>query len=242
MKLHKRLLLVGAGAALALGTLTACGSESPPPSAETTTGAATATAAPDAMPESATYIAEMESEGDYGKMYLAINVEGENVAAYACNNTDDGAWFFGTQNDGVMDLTSDYEDNLSATLDGSDLVGALTLNLPDSQPMKFKATPEAAPAGIYTATEGDGRAGWVVMGDGRIYGLYQPNSRRDRELIRKIQSQQQDYQAQVRQARLDLQKKQAPALDLDTRTAKINGKTVKATEVTANQKSLAGTN
>lgn len=245
MKIHKRLLLLGAGAALALGTLTACGGDSPQPSTETTTGAAatTTTTAP-AMPESATYIAELEGQDeDYDdKIYLAINVEGENVVAYACNNVDDAAWFFGTQRDGAIDLTSEWQDNLTAQLDGTNLVGALTMNLPDAKPMSFTASPEPEPAGMYTATEGDARASWVVMDDGRIYGVMQPNSRRDRELIKKIQADQQNFQTQVRQARIDLQKQQAPALNMTNRTSNINGRTVKATQVDANMRSLPDSN
>ena len=33
-------------------------------------------------------------------MTIGISVDGDQIAAYACNGTDDEAWFFGNQTDG----------------------------------------------------------------------------------------------------------------------------------------------
>ncbi len=37
---------------------------------------------------------------DGKKMTIGISVDGADIAAYACNGTDDEAWFFGNQTDG----------------------------------------------------------------------------------------------------------------------------------------------
>ena len=127
MTIRIRLIVLGAGAALALG-LAACGGQTPQPDAETTTGA-TATAAV-AMPQTATYMAEMPDMDTNGTIHLAINVEGEDVVAYECNGEDESAWFFGTQKDGAMELTSLYQDTVAAQFDGTNLIGTLTINEP----------------------------------------------------------------------------------------------------------------
>jgi hypothetical protein len=240
MKISTRLLLFGAGAALMLGTLTACGGGAEQPSAPTTTQAAPTTTAA-AMPESATFTAEMPVEG-HPMMSLAVEVAGDNVVAYACNGTDDAAYFWGTQKNGVMELTSPYQDKITATFDGTDLTGSLTMNEPDAKPMNFRAARATGPAGIYTATMGDARASWVVMSDDRMYGVMQPNSRRDRELIDKINAQQQQFKDQVRQARVELQMQQAPSMSMGSMTTDMDGKTARVVRVTPDMMSLPTTN
>ncbi len=37
-------------------------------------------------------------------MTIGISVDGASTAAYACNGTDDEAWFFGNQTDGKIDI------------------------------------------------------------------------------------------------------------------------------------------
>ena len=127
-----RALVVGAGAAVALGMLTA----------------PTGTAAP--MPPSATYIADVP-ENDGATMTMAVTVDGEKVVAYATNGTNDEAYFFGTQKDGQMDLMSMYGDNLKASFDGATLNGEVTMNQTDAKPLNFAASSVVAPAGLYTA-------------------------------------------------------------------------------------------
>ena len=43
---------------------------------------------------------------DGKKMTIGISVDGSEIAAYACNGTDDEAWFFGKQADGQIDVKS----------------------------------------------------------------------------------------------------------------------------------------
>ena len=46
-------------------------------------------------------------------MVIGIAVDGDQIAAYACNGTDDEAWFFGNQKDGKIDITSKFKDTLN---------------------------------------------------------------------------------------------------------------------------------
>ena len=66
---------------------------------------ATTTATESAFPQSARYVADMKA-ADGKTMTIGISVDGTEVAAYACNGTDDEAWFFGNQTDGKIDLKS----------------------------------------------------------------------------------------------------------------------------------------
>ena len=92
----------------ALGTLSACSggtsTEATTTAEATATTPVSATAAP--FPQSAKYIADMKA-ADGKTMTIGIAVDGTEVAAYACNGTDDEAWFFGNQ----ADACEDDEDN-----------------------------------------------------------------------------------------------------------------------------------
>ncbi len=238
MKMCIRALLVGVVALLTLGVFTACSSSSTD-EAGTTTAAPTATAAPttsaeasgsadEAMPQKATFIAEMP-EQDGHAMGMAITVEGDQVAAYACNGTDDEAWFFGTQEGGVMNLTSKFGDTMTATYNGTELAGTLTMN---DQPHSFGAKLATEPAGLYTAAENGERATWIVMPDGNVMGVQNRHFDNDDQALRQAFEQQQDFQGKVRQMRLDRQLEQAPAMNMSTMEADMGGTTVRATMVT----------
>jgi hypothetical protein len=118
MKKHIRILLLGVIALLALGTLPACSSGTSTQetkASETSTSAAPATPAP--FPQSAKYIADTKSP-DGKPMVIGIAVDGTDIAAYACNGTDDEAWFFGDQKEGKINITSRFKDTLSAEFNG----------------------------------------------------------------------------------------------------------------------------
>lgn len=160
---HTRTLLLGVTAIFALGTLSACsGGES---STETTTSAPAPTSA-QAFPPSAKYIADMEKDGR--PMTIGIAVDGDRVAAYACNGTDDEAWFFGDQTDGTIDLTSKFRDTLDASFEGGDVEGDLTM---DGVTYTFTAAEVPAPAGMYTAALGGVRESWVLRPNGSAVGV-----------------------------------------------------------------------
>ena len=89
MRKHTRSLLVGISAFAALGTLSGCSGGS---STETTSPAepAPATSTEAQFPASARYMADMTS-ADGRTMTIGISVDGAEIAAYACNGTDDEA-------------------------------------------------------------------------------------------------------------------------------------------------------
>lgn len=149
MRTPTRTLLVGAAAALAL---TACSN-----STDTATSSSPS-AAETSFPQSAKYIADMPA-ADGTTMTVGIAVDGDQVAAYACNGVDDEAWFFGDQSDGQIDITGKFRDILSASVDGAEVVGDLTMN---GVAYRFTAAPVPAPAGMYTGEAGGARATWVV--------------------------------------------------------------------------------
>src|SRR5262249_21729245 len=128
MTKHLRILLVGVSALLALGTLSACSGGKTTEATNTSEAITTppsATAKP--FPQSARYMADMK-EADGKTLTIGISVDGDSIAAYACNGTDDEAWFFGNQADGKLDVKSRFRDNLKAEFTGSDVSGDLTMN------------------------------------------------------------------------------------------------------------------
>jgi hypothetical protein len=226
-----RLLTLLAGFVVAL--VTGCGGDTKTPESTPSRGETPPSTA--AASQNATFVVDgLAPPVGQPPMTLAVSIDGNNVAAYACNGVDDEAWFFGTQKDGAVDLKSKYGDVLKAKIEGNTLDGSLTIK-DYSYAVKAAKAPE--PAGIYTATAGDARATWIVMADQKTTGVFQPNSKRDREVIDQINAQQADFQQQVRQARLDRQLRQAPQLAVATMSADMNGSTVRAVRVTANMTS-----
>jgi hypothetical protein len=167
MKKNIRILLLGVIALLALGPLPACssGTSTEETKASEKSVTAPATAAP--FPQSAKYIADMKA-ADGKTMTIGVAVDGDQIAAYACNGTDDEAWFFGNQKDGKIDISSRFKDTLTARFDGKDVVGDLTMN---GIAYKFTAASVPAPAGMYTAAFEGVRASWVVRPDGSAIGV-----------------------------------------------------------------------
>ncbi len=102
MRKQFRMLAVGVAATLALGTVAACsggsGTESNSPAPSVVKN----------FPQSAHYIADIPM-ADGKTMTIGVAVEGDKVAAYACDGSSDEAWFFGTQKDGSLDITSKYQ-------------------------------------------------------------------------------------------------------------------------------------
>ena len=197
--------------------------------AATALGASSATAL--AMPQSGTFVADM-AEPDGNTMALGIAVEGEMVTAYATDGTSDEAVFMGTQSNGTMTLTSPYQDQLTASFDGSNVNGTITMNEPNAQPHNFSASLVSAPAGIYTAAAGDSRTTWVVRPNQTMVGMMMPNSKRDREVIDQINAEQQEFKDKVRQMRLERQMQPAPQMTYGTWQTTMNGTTMTAVPVT----------
>jgi hypothetical protein len=223
MRKSIRTLLVGVSAILALGTLSACSNG---PSTESNPAASVAP-----FPTTAKYIADMEKDGK--TMTIGIAVDGNEIAAYACNGTDDEAWFFGNQSDGVVDVTSKFRDTLKASFNGTDVTGDLTMN---GVTYTFAAASVPAPAGMYTAELDGVRASWVVRPDGSAVGVQRNSDGVNRELdqsdIRQLKDA--DFQNKVRNQRKLQQAQQIVSLQNKTFTSKINGHDVTPKIVSGN--------
>lgn len=229
MQKYTRALAVAAGAVIAMGMFAACssGTTEETPTASETTGT------PAAMPESATFIADMpEPDGETMTMTMAIAVEGDKVVAYATNGTNDEAYFLGTQKDGQMDLMSMYGDTLKAKFDGGKVDGEITMNETNARPVKFAASSVAAPAGMYTATHGNSRATWVVRPDHTMVGMMEKNTRGHLTVADANRANDRAFMDNVRQMRLDRQMQQAPQMQMDTMEVDMDGTMVRATRVT----------
>jgi hypothetical protein len=222
MKKHIRILLLGVIALLAVGALPACSSSTSTKetkASETSTSAAPATPAP--FPQSAKYIADTKSP-DGKPMVIGIAVDGTDIAAYACNGTDDEAWFFGDQKEGKINITSRFKDTLSAEFNGKDVVGDLTMN---GVAYKFTAASVPAPAGMYTAEFEGVRASWVVRPDGSATGVQFNGgvSGRDFEQAELQQLNEQQFRSSVRNKRQLQQAQQITLLANKSAKSTING-------------------
>jgi hypothetical protein len=220
-----RTLIVGVLALFAIGTLSACTSGS------TTEASSSSSVTPSsaAFPPSAKYMADVEADGK--KMTIGISVDGDQIAAYACNGIDDEAWFFGNQANGAIDITSKFHDTLAASFNGSDVTGDLTMN---GTKYAFTAAAVSAPAGMYTADLEGVRASWIVRPDGSVTGVQFNGgiSGRDFEQAELQQLNAAQFQAQVRNKRLLQQADQSVSLQNGTLVSKINGRNVTGKVVT----------
>ncbi|WP_328356880.1 hypothetical protein OG976_01405 [Mycobacterium sp. NBC_00419] len=186
------------------------------------------------MPADSTYVTDTAAAGTE-PMTLAVTVDNDQVVAYATNGTTEEAWFFGTQNGGKVDMMSMYADRIQAAYDGTTLRGTLTMN-GEQTPYPFTAAAAAAPAGIYTATMNGARASWVVRPDRSATGVMDNSAPGDHKITDQIAAQQQQYQDQVRQMRIDQQMQQAPPMQYGTWTAMMHDVPVTATRVTGNMR------
>jgi hypothetical protein len=228
-----KLAVYVAGFLIALSTVVACGKANQ--STATSSPASSTTTSAVAMPQKATFIVTLPTKEGEPDMVLAVSVDGDRVVAYACNDVNDEAWFFGTHKNGAMELTSIYQDRLRATFEGDALKATLTMN---DSPYSGIAKQAAGPAGIYTATAGEARASWIVLPDKSVVGVLSANSKNDREVIDQINAQQQAFKDKVRQARLNRQLQQAPALNVSALTSQVNAQQVRVVQVSGNMTSL----
>lgn len=224
MRKHLRTLLAGVIATVALGTVTACSGGSTT-TANAPTPSSSAAVVKD-FPQSAHYIADMPMS-DGKTMTIGVAVEGDKIAAYACDGSTDEAWFFGTQKDGALDITSKYQDTLKASFDGSAVVGQLTMNDVD---YTFTAASVALPSAMYTAAANGVRASWVVRPDNTITGVQFRLTDED-DTSDLVQANEQKFRDQVRQRRLARLLQPAPPLEFGTWRSTVNGVPVTAIRV-----------
>jgi len=230
MKKHFRTLLVCVSSLVALGALSACSGGSSTEATSTPAAApATTTATQSAFPQAARYVADMKA-ADGRPMTIGISVDGAEVAAYACNGTDDEAWFFGNQTDGKIDITSRFRDTLRAQFNGTDVEGDLTMN---GVAYQFTAAPVSGVAGMYTADLDGVRASWVVREDGSATGVQLNGiSGRDFEQAELQILNDLQFRAEVRNKREMQQANQIEFLANKSARSTINGRDVTPTLVT----------
>ncbi|MGE2720718.1 hypothetical protein [Mycolicibacterium celeriflavum] len=229
MKRLTRILFVAFGAMLALGALSACSggsSSDSTPTADATTTTATSEAV-QPFPQSGRYVADMKSP-DGKAMTIGISVDGAQVAAYACNGTDDEAWFFGEQADGKIDLKSRFRDTLSARFDGTGVEGDLTMN---GVTYQFTAAPVSNDAGVYTADLDGVRASWVVREDGSAVGVQLNGVSGTLDQADIVQLNDAQFRAEVRNKRQLQQAQQITRLSNGSMRSTINGRNVTPTFV-----------
>ena len=229
MKTLFRTLLVMVAGLVVLGTLSACSRGSSTEASSSSSTSSSSAAAPASLPKAATYVADMEADGK--KMTIGISVDGDQIAAYACNGVDDEAWFFGTKTDGKVDVTNKFRDTLAASFAGSDLTGNVVMN---GTNYTFTAAAVADPAGVYTVDLDGIRSSWIVRPDGSVTGVQFNGgvTGRDFEQAELQQLNTAQFQAQVRNKRVLQQADQAVSLQNRTLTSKINGRSVTARTVT----------
>ena len=208
----------------AVGVITAC-------STGLSEASATPTSTAPAMPASATFIADVPDQAGE-TMTMAITAENEKIVAYATNGIDDDAYFFGTQRDGQMRLMSMYGDELTASFDGKEIDGEVTMNEPDAKPLKFAALRVEAPAGMYTANVGTARATYVVRSNGTAAGVMDNSAPGDHKVTDEIMRNEQVFKDSVREMRLGRQMQQAPQLNTNTMKTDMGGQQVTAVRVT----------
>jgi hypothetical protein len=223
MRKHLRTLLACVIALLALGVAACSGGSST--TASSPTPSSSAAAAKD-FPKSAHYIADMPM-ADGRTMTIGVAVEGDKIAAYACDGVKDEAWFFGTQKDGSLDIKSKYQDTLKASFNGTAVVGQLTMN---DINYSFTAPSVALPSAMYTAAANGVRASWVVRPDNTITGV-QFKISKDSDTSDLVQANEQQFRDQVRQRREARLLEPAPPLEFGTWRATVNGVPVTATRV-----------
>jgi hypothetical protein len=230
MKKHLRTLIVGVSALLALGALSACSGGKTTEATNTSEAITTppsATAKP--FPQSARYVADMKA-ADGKTMTIGISVDGDSIAGYACNGTDDEAWFFGNQADGKLDIKSRFRDTLRGEFNGTDVAGDLTMN---GVAYKFTAAPVSGVAGMYTADFEGVRASWVVRPDGSVIGVqFSPSTGQKLEQSDIQQLADDQFRVQVRNTRKLQQAQQLTKLQNGSFSSTINGHQVSPTLVT----------
>ena len=225
MKKLTRTLLVGISALVALGTLSACSGGSSTEASSSSEAPTTTAAASDAFPQSARYIADMTA-ADGKTMTIGISVDGAEIAAYACNGTDDEAWFFGNQTDGKIDIKSRFRDTLNAEFDGTNVKGDLNMN---GVAYQFTAAPVSGDAGMYTADLDGVRASWVVRQDGSAIGVQFNGVNLDAADVQQLNDAQ--FRAEVRNKRQLQQAQQITRLSNGRASSKINDRDVTPTLV-----------
>jgi hypothetical protein len=119
-----------------------------------------------AQPEG-TYVAAVPNS----QYYLALVVQGQEVAGYVCNGTDFSDWFGGSSDGTAIDLVSDDGTEVTGTVQDDSVTGTLVVQ---GESFDYEARPAEGPPGLYRQTvaeEGqEYLRGWILTEDG-VRGL-----------------------------------------------------------------------
>lgn len=139
-----------------------------------------------------------------GKATLAISVKDGQAVAYFCDGDRTEAWMRGPATGGDLDLKGAPGGTLTGTFGRTKAAGTVTAG---GQQWKFEAPAVTSPAGVYqgSVTVQGARlvAGWIVLPDGTQVGVLTSDGGQPRP---------------------------APPIDLETRTAAVDGGTVTVAE------------
>jgi hypothetical protein len=179
------------GIAVAAGAVAACALAAvaivPFASASSTTPAGPSTPAPVVAPAparpaatqgwaAAPAVATTVADGAYtgrtsgNEITVALATKGGNVAAYLCDGSRVEAWLQGTVSGTKVHLTSAKGSVVDADLATDDALGTMTVN---GRTLPFSAQRSAPPAGLYKASSGSSKIGWIVLANGKQVGIRQ---------------------------------------------------------------------
>ncbi|WP_312030082.1 serine/threonine-protein kinase [Actinomycetospora sp. TBRC 11914] len=101
---------------------------------------------------------------------VALATKGGHVAAYLCDGKKVEAWFQGTVSGTTVHLTSGDGSLVDADLSADSALGTMTV---DGRTLPFSAERSAPPAGLYEASSGSAKIGWIVLANGKQVGILQ---------------------------------------------------------------------
>ncbi|GAA3391552.1 hypothetical protein [Cryptosporangium minutisporangium] len=201
-------LMVGSSQATTKSADSSNAAQAPPAAAPSQSSPAPSTIPPSANPSPSTPAATgrkavFAGRVENGKATVAISVKDGQAVAYFCDGDRTEAWMRGPATGGDLDLKGAPGGTLTGTYGRNKAAGTVTAG---GQQFKFDAPLVTSPSGVYrgTATIQGARvvAGWIVLPDGTQVGV----------------------------AAVDGVPEPAPPIDLDSKTATVDGGTVAVKE------------
>jgi serine/threonine protein kinase len=101
---------------------------------------------------------------------VALATKDGKVAAYLCDGARVEAWLQGTVTGTTVHLTGSKGSLVDADVSPTSALGTMTVN---GRTLPFSAERSAPPAGLYKASSGSSRIGWIVLANGKQVGIRQ---------------------------------------------------------------------
>lgn len=176
----RRRLALSAAAVCALGALAVVPFVSPSgttnASAAPSTAPAPTTAAPTQGWAMAPAVAVPVPDGAFtgrtsgNEVTVALATKAGKVAAYLCDGAHIEAWLQGTVSGTEVHLTNARGSVVDADLSANTALGTMTV---DGRTLPFSAERSAPSAGLYQASSGSSRIGWIILTSGKQVGVRQ---------------------------------------------------------------------